>query len=141
MLKGFKEFIMRGNVVDLAVAVVIGAAFGAVVTAFVSDLITPIIAAIAGRQNFANLVFTINHSEFHYGAFINAVISFVFIAAAVYFFVVMPLNKVAERRARGKPVPVVELPADVALLTEIRDILAGASSDGGQAAAVPQAPA
>src|SRR6201999_3520139 len=99
MLKGFKDFIMRGNVVDLAVAVVIGAAFGAVVTKLVADIITPLIAAIGGQPDFSTLKFTINKSTFLYGDFINAVISFVIVAAAIYFMVVLPLNKLAERRA------------------------------------------
>jgi len=102
MFKGFREFILRGNVVDLAVAVVIGAAFGAVVTAFVGDIITPLIAAIFGRPDFSKLTFTINKSHFLYGSFINAVIAFVLIAAAVYFVVVMPMNAMAARRARGQ---------------------------------------
>ncbi len=102
MLKGFRDFIMRGNVVDLAVAVVIGAAFGAVVTAFVADIITPLIAAIFGKPDFSQLTFTINNSKFLYGSFINAVISFLLIALAVYFVVVVPMNKLAERRARGQ---------------------------------------
>jgi large conductance mechanosensitive channel len=103
MVREFKEFIMRGNVVDLAVAVVIGAAFGAVVTAFISDIITPLIAAIFGKPDFGNLTFTINSSKFLYGAFINALISFLTIAAAIFFFVVKPLNVLAERRAAGAP--------------------------------------
>jgi large conductance mechanosensitive channel len=102
MLKGFRDFIMRGNVVDLAVAVVIGAAFGAVVTAFVKDIITPLIAAIFGQPDFSGLTFTINGSKFLYGEFINAVVSFLLIALAVYFVVVVPMNKLAERRARGQ---------------------------------------
>jgi large conductance mechanosensitive channel len=102
MLKGFRDFILRGNVVDLAVAVVIGAAFGAVVTAFVDNLITPLIAALFGKPDFSNLVFTINGSQFKYGLFVNAVISFVLIAAAIYFVVVVPMNKMADLRARGQ---------------------------------------
>jgi large conductance mechanosensitive channel len=102
MFKGFREFIMRGNVVDLAVAVVIGAAFGAVVKAFVDNIITPIIAAIFGQPDFAALKFTINGSVFQYGLFINALISFLLIALAVYYVVVVPMNKMAEVRARGK---------------------------------------
>jgi len=102
MIKGFRDFILRGNVVDLAVAVVIGAAFGAVITAFVADIITPLIAAVFGQPDFAGLTFTINGSKFLYGAFINAVISFLLIAAAIYFVVVVPMNKLAERRARGQ---------------------------------------
>ena len=101
MFKGFREFIMRGNVVDLAVAVVIGAAFGAVVKAFVDNIMTPIIAAIFGKPDFSNLMFTINNSQFKYGLFINAVISFLLIAAAIYYVVVVPMNKLAERRQRG----------------------------------------
>jgi large conductance mechanosensitive channel len=110
MLKGFKEFILRGNVVDLAVAVVIGAAFGAVVAAFVKDLITPLIAAIFGQTDFSSLSFTINKSEFFYGAFINAVVTFVLVAAAVYFVVVVPMNAVAARRAKGEDPTTRECP-------------------------------
>ncbi|HUZ03115.1 MAG TPA: large conductance mechanosensitive channel protein MscL [Thermomicrobiaceae bacterium] len=102
MVKGFRDFILRGNVVDLAIAVVIGAAFGAVITAFVKDLITPIIAAIGGKPDFASLSFTINNSRFLYGDFINAVIAFLIIAAAIYFVVVVPMNAMAARRERGK---------------------------------------
>ena len=123
MLKGFREFIMRGNVVDLAIAVVVGTAFTALVKAFVADILTPIIAAIAGQPNFSTLTFTINHSQFLYGDLIDALITFVSVAAAVYYFVVVPLNKLAQRRARGQA-PVDEVPPDIALLTEIRDLLA-----------------
>jgi large conductance mechanosensitive channel len=108
MLKGFKEFILRSNVVDLAVAVVMGVAFGAVVTALVKDLLTPLIAAIAGKSDFSGLKFTLNNSQFLYGEFINAVIAFVLLAAAVYFFVVVPMNIAAARKKRG------ELPPDPA---------------------------
>jgi large conductance mechanosensitive channel len=110
MLKGFKEFILRGNVVDLAVAVVIGAAFGAVVAAFVADVITPLIAAIFGKPDFGSLMFTINHSTFKYGLFINALIAFVLIAAAVYFAIVVPMNAVAARRAKGEDPTTKECP-------------------------------
>lgn len=128
MLKGFREFIMRGNVVDLAVAVVIGAAFGAVVTALVTDILTPLIAAIGGKPNFGKLFFTVNGSKFQYGAFINAVIAFLFIAAAIYFFVVLPLNKLAELRARrlaaGQPAEEPEAKSDeLQVLEQIRDLL------------------
>ena len=105
MFKGFKEFILRGNVVDLAVAVVIGAAFGAVVTAFVADIVTPLIAAIGGKPDFSNLAFHINGSTFKYGAFFNAVISFLIIAAVIFFFVVRPLNTLMARR---RPEPAVD---------------------------------
>jgi large conductance mechanosensitive channel len=94
---GFKDFIMRGNVVDLAVGVVIGAAFGGVVTAFTKDLLTPLIAAVAGKPDFSALEFTINGSKFLIGDFINAAISFLLIAAAVYYFVVLPVNTVMSR--------------------------------------------
>jgi large conductance mechanosensitive channel len=102
VLKGFRDFILRGNVVDLAVAVVIGAAFGAVIAALVESLLTPLIAAIFGQPDFSDLSFTVNNSVFTYGIFINALIAFLLIAAAVYFVVVAPMNKLAERRARGK---------------------------------------
>jgi large conductance mechanosensitive channel len=101
MLSDFRKFVLRGNVVDLAVAVVIGLAFAAVITALVADLLTPLIAAIFGQHDFSSLTFTINHSTFLYGSFINAVISFVLIAAAVFFVVVKPMNALAERRKTG----------------------------------------
>ena len=97
MLDDFKTFLLRGNVVDLAVAVVIGAAFGAVVTAFVEDLITPLIAAIGGQPDFSALDFAINDSTFRYGDFINKMITFVIIAAVVFFFVVVPVNALMKR--------------------------------------------
>ena len=98
MLKDFKAFLLRGNVVDLAVAVVVGAAFGAVVTALVRDLITPIIALIFGKPNFSSLSFTLNGSHFLYGDFINYLISFLTIATAVFFLVVQPVNMLMRRR-------------------------------------------
>ena len=104
MLKEFRDFILRGNVVDLAVAVVLGAAFGAVVTSFVENLLTPIIGAIIGEPDFSGLTFTINGSEFGYGAFINALISFLSIAAVVFFFVVKPLNTLMARLRPERPV-------------------------------------
>jgi large conductance mechanosensitive channel len=93
---------MRGNLAELAVAVVIGIAFNAVIQALITDLITPIIAAIGGKPNFANLTFTVNHSKFSYGAFINALLSFVIIAAVIYFLVVTPMTKVLAAAARKK---------------------------------------
>lgn len=108
LMSEFRAFILRGNVVDLAIAVVIGAAFGGVVSALVADLITPLIAAIGGQPDFSKLYFTINNSKFLYGAFINAVISFLVIAAVVFFFVVKPVNLLM---ARFKPTP--EEPAPV----------------------------
>ncbi|HVS50424.1 MAG TPA: large conductance mechanosensitive channel protein MscL [Candidatus Dormibacteraeota bacterium] len=96
-MKGFKEFILRGNVVDLAVGVVIGVAFGSVVTAFVKDLMTPLIAALFGKPDFASLSFTINNSKFLYGDLIDAVISFLLVATVIYFFVVMPFTALIAR--------------------------------------------
>ena len=124
MLKGFKEFIMRGNVVDLAVAVVIGAAFGKIVTALVDGLINPLIAAIFGKTNLAGVwAFEINKAKFSIGLILDAALNFLFVAAAIYFFIVMPLNKLAERRARGQEPEPNPLTADQELLTEIRDLL------------------
>ena len=105
MMKGFRQFILRGNVVDLAVAVVMGAAFGAVITALVKDLVTPLIAAIVKAPDFSAISFTINDSKFAIGDFVNAVISFLLIAAAVYFFIVVPLNALAARMRRGEAAP------------------------------------
>jgi large conductance mechanosensitive channel len=105
MLKEFRTFLLRGNVIDLAVAVVLGVAFGAVVTALVEDLITPLIAAIFGEPDFSNLTFTINDSVFRYGDFINAVIGFILVAAAIFFVVVKPMNVLMERRRRGEASP------------------------------------
>ena len=105
MLQGFRQFILRGNVVDLAVAVVMGGAFGAVVTALVKDFLTPLIAAIVGKPDFSALTFTINGSKFMYGDFMNAVISFLLIATAVYFFVVVPLNALTARFAAPPKAP------------------------------------
>jgi large conductance mechanosensitive channel len=102
-MKDFMAFLLRGNLVDLAVAVVIGVAFGAVVAALVGDLITPLIAAIAGKQDFSNLTFTIHHSRFKYGDFIDALLSFVVIAAAVFFLVVKPVNALLARRQHDEP--------------------------------------
>jgi len=103
MLKGFKEFILRGNVVDLAVAVVIGGAFGAIVTALVKDLITPLVAALVGKPDFSALIFTINGSKFLYGDFINAVVAFLLVAGAIYFFVVVPINSINLRLKKPAP--------------------------------------
>jgi large conductance mechanosensitive channel len=104
LLREFRQFLMRGNVVDLAVAVVIGTAFGALVTALVRDILTPIIALIFGKHDFATLTFTINGSTFRYGDFINFLIAFVSVAAAVFFFVVKPINVFMSKRA-GRPDP------------------------------------
>jgi large conductance mechanosensitive channel len=103
MLKGFRDFVLRGNVVDLAVGVVIGAAFGSVVTALVKDLITPIIAAFAQKPDFSGFFFELNGAKFLYGDFLNTVISFLMIAAAVYFFVVLPVNSLLSRVQKQAP--------------------------------------
>lgn len=100
MFKGFRDFLFRGNVVDLAVAVVIGGAFGAIVTALVKDLLTPLIAAIVGKPDFSKLKFVVNNSEFAYGDFLNALVSFVLIGAAIYFFVIVPMNAITRRLSR-----------------------------------------
>ena len=101
MLSGFKQFILRGNVVDMAVGVVIGAAFATVVSAFTKDLLTPLIAALVGKPDFSAIKVTVNGSEFALGDFINAAISFLLVAAAVYFFVVTPINALVARMHRG----------------------------------------
>jgi len=106
MLKGFREFVLRGNVVELAVAVVIGAAFGAVVASFVADILTPLIAAVAGQPDFSALAWEVNGAQVAYGKFLNALLAFLMVAAAVYFFVVSPMNALEARRRRG------EKPAD-----------------------------
>ena len=116
MLKEFRQFLMRGNLVDLAVAVVIGTAFGALVASLVANLITPIIAAIVGKPDFSNLTFTIHDSVFRYGSFLNALISFVSIAAAVFFFVVKPINAMTLRMKGSEEATQRECPE---CLTEI----------------------
>lgn len=103
-MQGFKQFILRGNVVDLAVGVVIGASFGTVVTALVSNILTPLIGALVKAPDFSDLFFTLNGSKFMYGNFINALISFVIVAAAVYFFVVLPINTLIAKTKKEKPV-------------------------------------
>lgn len=103
MLKGFRDFILRGNVVDLAVAVVIGAAFGAIVTALVKDVITPLIAAIVHAPDFSALALTLNGSKIMYGDFLNALVAFLLIAGSIYFFVVLPVNTLLNKFK--KPVP------------------------------------
>lgn len=105
-MKDFKEFLLRGNLVDIAVGIVIGVAFAALVTAFVADLITPLLAAIGGKPNFANLSFTVNGSHFLYGSFINALISFLILAAVIFFLVVKPVNALMAKRRTEPPVDV-----------------------------------
>ncbi|WP_169579583.1 large conductance mechanosensitive channel protein MscL [Ruania albidiflava] len=129
VLQGFKEFISRGNAVDLAVGVVIGAAFGAVITAIVDHVLNPLIGGIFGQPNLDRIwVITLNGgpepTEILLGAVLTALINFLLVAAAIYFLVVLPLNKLAERRALGKEPEPEEQSEDVVLLTEIRDLLA-----------------
>jgi large conductance mechanosensitive channel len=119
LLKEFRDFLLRGNVIDLAVAIVLGIAFGAVVKALVADLLTPIIALIFGNPDFSTLSFTINSSHFLYGDFINYVITFITVAAAIFFFVVKPLNVLAARRAAGQPDPESDTRACSECLSEI----------------------
>ena len=104
-MRGFKQFMMRGNVVELAVAVVVGGAFGAVVTALVKDLITPLIAAIFGKPDFSKLGFAIHNSRFPAGDFINALVTFLMVGSAVYFLVVLPINALTARMRRGEAAP------------------------------------
>jgi large conductance mechanosensitive channel len=105
VLKEFKDFLLRGNLIELAVAFVMGVAFAAVLNSFVADIITPIIGAIVGKQDFSSLTFTIHHSLFRYGAFITALIQFASIAAAVFFFIVKPVQVILARRAHGEDEP------------------------------------
>jgi len=122
VLREFRDFVMRGNVVELAVAVIIGAAFGAVITAFTAAFITPLIALIGGKPDFGDLRFTLSGTVFPYGQFLNALISFLIIAAVVFFFVVRPMNRIMARMKQGDE---PEAPsAEVATLIEIRDLIA-----------------
>jgi large conductance mechanosensitive channel len=123
MLNDFKAFLLRGNVVDLAVAVVIGAAFGQVVTSMVKSLITPLIAAVGGTPDFSALTFTLNNSKFMYGEFFNALLSFLIISAVVFFFVVKPMNMLLTRMQRGNEAEPEPKDPHIQLLEEIRDAL------------------
>jgi large conductance mechanosensitive channel len=135
MLKGFRDFIMRGNVVDLAVGIVIGAAFTAVVTAFTGAFLKPAIQLLGGDSGVNAGAWTVGDVKFDWATFINALITFVLTAAVLYFLVVYPLNKMAERRARGEEPPPAAPSEEIVLLTQIRDALvagragAGAMSD------------
>lgn len=123
IFQGFKDFIMRGNVVDLAVGVVIGAAFTAVVTAFTNAFLKPLIQLLSGGKGLTAGTFTVRDVPFDYASFINALITFLLTAATLYFLVVFPLNKLAERRKRGEEPPPSAPSEEVKLLTEIRDAL------------------
>lgn len=136
MLKGFKTFLLRGNVVDLAVGVVMGAAFGAVVSSFVKDLLTPLIAATVGKPNFDYLVFEVNGAKITYGTFLNALISFVLVAGAVYFFVVVPINALVSRARKEPPADpttkkcpecLSEIPIDARKCAHCTSVLSGAA--------------
>ena len=125
MLKGFKDFLLRGNVLDLAVAVVVGAAFTAVVTGLVNGFLTPLIALIFGQPDVSKVAFTVNDTTFPFGEFLQALLNFVFVATALYFFVVVPVKHFTERVKRGQEAPPEEVPSeDIVLLKEIRDLLA-----------------
>jgi large conductance mechanosensitive channel len=143
VFKGFRDFLMRGNVVDLAVAVVIGTAFGAVVTAFSKDVIGGLIGVVGGTPNFGGAGIPVNGGKIIIGSTINALINFLIVAAVIYFVIILPLNKLAQLRKRGQA-PEPEAPAeDIRLLMEIRDLLAAQRSAGGQApvtAAHPERP-
>jgi large conductance mechanosensitive channel len=109
MFKGFRDFILRGNVVDLAVAVIIGAAFSAIIASLVADILNPLLAAIVGKPDFSYLVFDLHGGHIKYGNFLNAVISFLMVASAIYFGVVLPINKITARaKALKPPAPPVE---------------------------------
>lgn len=124
MIKGFKEFLLRGNVVDLAVAVVIGAAFGKIVTAIVEGFINPLIAMIFGEPDLSGVgTFTINNAEFSIGLILDAILNFVLVAAAIYFVIIVPMNKVMERTRKPVEPAAPVTPEDIVLLREIRDAL------------------
>jgi large conductance mechanosensitive channel len=138
MVRGFRDFILRGSLVDLAVAVVIGAAFGALVTALVKDLITPLLAAIGGKPSFDNLSFTINGSHFLYGAFINALLAFLILAAVVYFLVVKPFASLLERLMPKKEVgPTRECPECLSDIPAAARRCSFCTAEVGPAPAVP----
>jgi large conductance mechanosensitive channel len=135
MLKGFKDFLLRGNVVDLAVAVVIGAAFGAVVTSFVNSFLNPLIGLVSGGGQFGGEL-VINEQHFTWGAFISTLIGFALTAAVVYFVVMVPMRRLVERRIRGEePGPVA--PTEVELLVEIRDLLRAQQARSGSGTTGP----
>ncbi|HEY8317701.1 MAG TPA: large conductance mechanosensitive channel protein MscL [Amnibacterium sp.] len=132
-MSGFKKFLLRGNLVDLAVAFVIGAAFAALVTGLVKDLITPLIAAIGGKSNFAALSFTINHSKFLYGDFLNLLISFLIVSAVVYFLIVVPFSRLLERfkPTPDQPAPVQDCPHCLSSIPQAATVCAFCTRDVG----------
>jgi large conductance mechanosensitive channel len=129
-MDGFKKFLLRGNVVDLAVAVVIGIAFGMLITAFVKDMLTPIISAIGGNHDFGGLTFTIHNSQFFYGDFLNYVIAFVITAAVVYFFVVLPVGMLMDRYGpNADPIPTHDCPHCLSAIPEVATVCAFCTRD------------
>jgi len=129
VLKGFRDFVLRGNVIDLAVAVVIGAAFATIVTALVDNIVNPLIAAIVGEPNITQVgTFAINGANFSIGAVLQAILNFLFVAAAVYFVLVAPMNKVASMRKQGEEAAPEAPSEEVLLLSQIRDLLGGADT-------------
>jgi large conductance mechanosensitive channel len=136
-MAGFKKFLLRGNVVDLAVAVIIGTAFGALIVEFTKDLLTPLIAAIGGQPDFGGLTFTINGSHFFYGAFINALLAFIILAAVIYLFVVLPVGALMERYqpTPDEPVPTHDCPHCLSPIPEVATVCAFCTRDVTPAAA------
>ena len=122
MIKEFRDFLLRGNIVEFAVAVIIAGAFGLVIESLTADIITPVIAMIGGKPDFASLSFTINDAQFKYGSFLTTVLAFVITAAAIFFIVVKPMQAMIARRAEGDEAPAAP-PEDIELLREIRDLL------------------
>lgn len=133
MIKGFKDFLLRGNVVDLAVAVIVGSAFGAVVTAFATDFIGGLIAAAGGVPDVGQLGFQVGEGNVIVGTTITALLNFLIVTTVVYFAVVVPVQKLMERRKRGEEPEAVATPEDIALLQEIRDLLAAQAAGTGSA--------
>ena len=130
-MAGFKKFLLRGNLVDLAVAVLIATAFGALVVALTKDFITPLLAALGGSPDFSGLYFTVNHSKFMYGDFINAVIAFVILAAILYFFVVLPFGKLLDRYkpAPDDPAPIRDCPHCLSSVPQAASVCAYCTRD------------
>jgi large conductance mechanosensitive channel len=123
ILREFRDFVLRGNVLDLAIAVVIGAAFTTVVNSLVGDILTPFIAAIVGQPSFGNIDLDIGDATLEIGLFLEAVVNLVIVAAVIFFFIIKPVNVLMERRRRGEAAADVPTPEDIALLREIRDLL------------------
>lgn len=123
ILKEFRDFVLRGNVLDLAIAVVIGAAFTTVVNSMVANILTPFIAAIVGQPSFASINFDVGDATIEVGLFLEAVVNFVIVAAVIFFFIIKPVNLLMERRKRGEAPADLPTPEEIQLLREIRDLL------------------